>query len=88
MNWHLCVDSAEKHALRLCYGSMNSGTGSGSGDGYSDPTDGDGFGGPYNGEGDGQILYSVGCGTGTGDGNLRRRGGIFSGSGTCPTTWF
>ena len=89
MNWLFCIDTVEKRALRLCYGSMNIDTGKGCGDGYSDATSGEGFGGLYNSEGDGRREhYSVGFGTGTGDGNLRRRGGLFTGRSTCPKTWF
>jgi len=87
MNWHLCVDSAEKHALRLCYGSMNSGTGKGCGDGYSD-LEGGGFSGPYDSGGDGLGKYGIGFGSGTGEGNLRLRGGLFSGNCSGPKEWF
>ena len=36
----------------------------------------------------GTMHKGQGCGFGYGDGNLRQRGGLFSGSGTCPKTWF
>lgn len=88
MNWHFCIDNnTEKRALSFCYGAMNSGTGKGCGDGFSDE-EGYGFGGPYSDAGDGRLLYSTGIGTGSGEGNLRLRGGLVSGNGSSPKTWF
>ena len=71
MNWHFCIDSAEKRALDFCYGSLTEGGGWGRGmrygysfsNGYGDGGT-DGY-GDRDGDGDG---YGGGSG-------LQRGGG-------------
>ena len=77
MNWKLCVTDPQRRALKLCYGSMDDGCGSGYGNGF-------GFG---NGDGCG-AGFGNGAGDGAGGGSFGYDiNGVRGGDGWSPKEW-